>query len=457
MPTSHLLRLRWQGYPMALVAFAHLFCIVALMAQGSARLTPHGLTEPFAGAQPLLADLLRRVDLRCSGGSGALVRWAGVMGYAGAVALLLRGICRQPNHGERLPPLACLCAAATLALGFGFLPQLRVLMQPAHAVEVGSIALALAVVVRLATGPGHGARAVLAALATATAATCCGPAGAAVFAPLLLGLLLQRRTPLAVCAVVGATALIGCAVALRMAQAGTLPAAGQLDLLAIGRSVPRWLATPVAQAWLGLADPSFENGIAGVVAQQRPHGAALVYVADLTGTLLGGAKLLHVAATVLGLGGLFAFVRRAVAVWHARGRQPTAAENAQRYGLLLASFGLAAGWAACTMRGDRFRAEPTLLFAASHLPWSLTFWMGLAIASLAARPEPQRLVRWAWLLLLAGLLLWPVQRAWIVRSVAAPPHEHAALAPADVARPATSLASSAFSRPTDVGERERLR
>lgn len=374
---------------------------------------PGALLRPDNGHRPIVTDLVRLADLRWTGGSGELLVWTGLLAYAAAALLLVRRLWRRAPDGSSLPSLARWCGTAALALGFGFLPQACVLLHPSESIQVAGIDLGLAITLLVVTGWPNGQRGVLLALGCATVATFCCGAGFAVFVPLILGLVLQRRTPLALCAVIGTAVTVLAAYLWLLPGAAALPGLHDMHLTAVMSDVPRWLAAPFVHGWFGLADPQFEGGIAAAVADRGPHGAPMVYLAQLLGTLFGAAAMIHFAATILGMVGIVHWGFLGRSVWRTRGRTPNAAVVVQRTGFLLSSFALAVAGLVAVARTDSFLRDPLQLYAGRYLVWSVSFWVGLALGSIAAVPDPRRLQRIALLLLGASVFLWPVQRAWL--------------------------------------------
>ncbi|MBK8096633.1 MAG: hypothetical protein IPK26_05965 [Planctomycetes bacterium] len=374
---------------------------------------PGSVLQLESGHRQVLPNLVRLADLHWTGGSGELLAWTGASLFALTLLLAWRLLRRAPR-----PPAANRCLALTfLGLGVGFLAQARMLLHPNESVQLGGVwALLLLALHLLLTAASW--RNLALALLCATAATFCFGTGFAVHAAILALLVLLRRSIWQLL-VAGLSAF-----AVLYLYRHVLP--GEDGIAAntpwapadLAANLPRWLAAPFVQAFFGLADPSFQAGIADAVAERGPHGALLVGAARVVAAPLGPERTMHVAAAVAGVAGLLLLLR---ACWRTfvRARGPLdEQEPIRRFGLGLALFATAAGGLVCVARTEFFAATPGQLFAERYLVWSGLFWSGLAIHSLAGAERPRTVALGTLAAALIALTLWPVQRSWMSWGVA---------------------------------------
>lgn len=415
----------WLRLPLALVVLGYAGLTLVLM-------VTLGFREPFAdqwrqtvpllegslpgsvfqlesGHRQVLPNLVRLLDLHLAGGGGGLLAWSGVLLYATALAVLLRVLLRDRGAGA----LQRWTAHAVVALGCGFLGQARMLMHPNESVQVAGVYLGLTVTLACLAAPATRARLAVALLAC-TAATFSFGTGFATFVAAGLLLVLRAASFRHLAAAVASGVFVLVAYRFLLPSGEAIGANVHLAPLQLAADLPRWLAAPFVQAFFGLGDPQFQNGIGAAVAAHAPHGGVWVDLATWCSVPLGPVATRNAAAAGLGAAGIvwLAIASRS-AVRAARSGTATAAA-----GLALAWFAVAVGGLVCVARTGYFEDHGDQRFAERFLVWSVLFWVGLALWLLDRWRGPRSGPAAAIGVCATALLLWPVQRAWISWTVA---------------------------------------
>jgi hypothetical protein len=170
----------------------------------------------------------------------------------------------------------------------------------------------------------------------------------------------------------------------------------------------RWIGSPWVNAWLGFANPPLYPWMS---ADTQTTTAGVVLASSANGIQqLTGIGLRRTGSLLFGLTGFL--ILALVVVGRLRRRAP--ATTIENIALTMSLFGAAISLLIGIGRLDYMARLPDELFADRYLPWSCTFWIGIAILGLlrldAARPAIRMPTLAAMICL--PLLLCPSHRNW---------------------------------------------
>jgi hypothetical protein len=335
------------------------------------------LTQPFGtavldadnGHPEVLPNLLRLADLRWFGGSEILQITSGIVLAIASVAVLLRIVYADRDCARGVRPAAAFC----VVFGIFWLGNLRALTQAGDSVHVYSVLLCLALALRLALNRPQLENAVLRTsgmivLLCMTASFSFG-SGMASFVAVLVALLVQRSSLVAVFTVLGG-AIITSGLYFSVHGALQPVATGLFEPVRLLRVPLQLLGAPFVYMLWPLLDP------AAAAAVPVPLRAVALSAADLWTQGFGDIRRsvfpqAAVGAAMLGL-----------TLWLTwRGAQQRA-RRVTRLGIALAWFGIACALLIALARGSYFTAHPEQIYALRYLPWSSLGWAGLLLAGI---------------------------------------------------------------------------
>ena len=344
------------------------------------------------GHREVLTNLVRIAEFEWFGASQWLQTATGGLALLGAVALLA-------NAWRGTGGTARAAAACLIAVGVFWLGNTRKLAHGSELAHLGPIVLYLVLGLRSLTSAAAGTRHSWFAAAMGLAATLSFGSGLAAF-PAFAAVLWARRAAWSAWLPVAA----GGAAALALLLLGgsgdsarpVIDPLAQLDLWL------RWLGAPFVWVVKPLLDPAHAARLPlGVL------GPAWTGFAQQMHDWFGPALAARFPGLLIGLGGLGLLSVKTVQFR----RNPGNAR--QTLALGLAWFGACVGVLVVALRVAYFAEFPDQITSQRYLPWSMLFWLGLALAWCAA---PTRSPAAALRLALGVALLFLPSQVWTGRN-----------------------------------------
>ncbi|MGB0133433.1 hypothetical protein [Dokdonella sp.] len=367
---------------------------------------PENIIQLENGHRPLLPILITLAEIRWMGANQTLHITVGAV--CASVMATIPALAAWRQRAISMPMRAA--AVAVAVIGIFWLANARMLLHGNELLHVylpGTLVLLGALCVHRASLHAP-VRWMTAATILCTGATFCFGAGVAAFPAIALVAWVSGVSPRAIGMLV-----VGLAVSLAIylfVLPGDDGVRQMLQLRPVDSiaTAARWIGSPWVNAWLGFADPPLYHWMAADN-QARLPGSLVSSSANGIQQLFG-ISLRMTGSLILGLAGLFllaiALLKRAL-----RRGPVSAIENVA---LTMALFGAAISVLIGVGRLDHMIRLPDDIFADRYLPWSCTFWIGIAILALL-RLDRARLALKATTIALAivipGLLL-PSHRSW---------------------------------------------
>ena len=374
----------------------------------------HYLSQPFLtsvfmlenGHRPVFPALIANVEIATMNADQLLQLGIGALCIALALSVVATVAWRHAM------PLSARAAAVMVSvLGLLWLANARMLVQGVGELQIYLVvaSMLLAALALWAAQQDDSWRAMAAATIACVVAMFTFGAGAAAFPSVLaLGILLRLRWRLLA---IPACAWAVCLVLYIVVLPGHEGVQHSLAFRPFDSAMAaaRWLSSPWANAFFGLADPPLQGWLPDALRAGDALSRGTASAADRVAAWTGAPWPSTCAA--FGVTGILVFVARTLLRYSRRAtpsRYETIANALCVFGLLTAAvIGLG--------RLDYFDAFPTQVFADRYLAWPCLFWTGLALLLLDDAFRSGHRV--AILVVLAGcvalpVVLLPTHRAW---------------------------------------------
>lgn len=385
------------------------------------------------GHRPVVASILRLLDLHLLAGNQRLLQGAGIV----LVGVSVAAGCWTALRSRASSRAARAAAALLVVAAVCWLGNARFLGHPFEASHAYLVLACVFLIGALAAGglerPVMSTRRLAAVCALGAIAAFSFAPGLCALPALAATLLVARRHRDAAHVLAGWMVVLALYLAAPetegIAQVIALDPARNLRVLML------WLSAPPTMALLPMLDPA--TTVPGLPA---PLARVVAAVAGEFAARFGSARTGTTPQLLLGLCVLCLALVASVRAWRAQpGRLAV-------LGQLMTAFGLVTGGLIAITRLAYFDAQPDQVFANRYLPWSSLFWGGLAvswIADLDARGRARALG--AARVLVLGCALWLLAtgfgyRAW-AQAVQELAHRHA-----------LAVATSAFDVEQKLGE-----
>lgn len=364
---------------------------------------PLSIVLPDSQHRQVLSHLLRMADIRYGGGDQVI----GIVGSLVAMVAVLSAVCVVIWRQRDWTLLARASVTAMTAMALMWMGSARMQFHGNEAFQIYLIMLcAVLVILAVESLRDRGKpRFLLLALGAATVAAMTFASGVAVFG-LVVAMLWLRHLPRRwVFWSVAASMLLVLVYTVLMPGGDSFRVGISLSPWPIAKNATTWLASAWTNAWLTFADAGIGGVDADHMAQER-LGAPLVASARWVSVVFGQPPLLSMA-TAIGLGGLCWLAVMAWRLW----RNPEDSSRVEVVGVGLAVFVLGVAVLVAIGRTQLFEVAPAQVLADRYVPWSVLFWLGLALAT-AARVVRHRHGAWmtATAALLLSALLYPTHR-----------------------------------------------
>ena len=364
---------------------------------------PMSIMLPDSQHRQVMSHLLRLADIRYGGGDQVI----GVIAGLAAMIALLSALCVVIWRQREWTVLvrAAITTLATAALMW--MGSARMQFHGNEAFQVyaimGCAVLAILAIERLRARARS--RYLVFALIAATVAAMTFASGIAVFGLVVVMLWLRRMPARWLLGSVAASLLLVLAYTVLLPGGDSVRGMVSLSPGPIAKNTAAWLGSAWVNAWLAFADAGIAGVDADLMARER-LGAPLVASARWLSAVFGQPSRVAMA-TVIGLGGLMGLAGLG---WRLR-RCPEHRSTVEIVGVGLAVFALGVALLVAVGRSQLFALVPDQVLADRYLPWSVLFWLGLAMATaarLTAVPGGPWLTAAA--ALLVPVLLYPTHR-----------------------------------------------
>lgn len=334
---------------------------------------PHNVIQSENGHRPIIPNLLRVAEIAWFDGSQMLQIGIGIC----LVLLLVGTLAAVVWRDIPRDPVARWCGLLSVALGILWFANARMLLHGNELVHaylvVVMVTCAILLTYQAAQLASFWAYA-WASLACAIAMFSFGPGIAGFPTILALGILLRLplRWHLLPVAMLGM-----CLTVYLLFLPGGSGAVSTLEFEPIQTllTLCRWIASPWANAWLGLASPPLTDWLPAHMAR-NPVGLVLVSSATRITAVTGIEWSILVA--IIGAVGVIALLSRLVHCYFHPGQLTRLGAIALGFGI----FAFATGAMISMARLDEFAAQPAQVYADRYLMWPCLFWMGLFLSFL---------------------------------------------------------------------------
>lgn len=367
---------------------------------------PQDILQLENGHRPIIPNLIRIAEIHWFAANQLLQISMGT-----CFAMLTAGLFAICSWRERALPLVARCAGVMLAaLGVFWLANARMLLHGHEALHAYLVTLMVGCAGWCTWKANRDSPLHWLGIASSccTVATFSFGSGVASFpAIILLGIVLRLRWRYLLLPVL---VLALCLVLYLFVLPGDQGVRNSLEFqpLASATVIAQWLASPWANAWLGLANPPLQ-----------PWLTASVQTSVVGSILTDSAQALVAATgvnwqsftTFFGAIGITTFLLRIAVFYHRR----TALSPTQALAIALCLFVLATAAIIGTGRLDYLLANPGQTYADRYLMWPCLFWMGLSLLALIDLCRTRHhVIAIAGLLILVALpiVLLPTHYAW---------------------------------------------